>query len=174
MRRALRRTAVTRRSGQAGQPARPGPRRGFTLVEVLLVSAVVSIVARIAVPNVNHLVTRARAAEVMGDISVVRTAAYSYLAEHHQWPPDAEPGVVPEGLRSYLGEGVTFEKDGYTLDWENWRLPDGLPSRPDVRFLTGVSVIPERQSLADALLGLLGPSGWFVVGEDYVFLLEPE
>ena len=46
-------------------------RSGFTLVEVV---AVVSILARIALPNVQEALIRARAAAAMGDVEVVRTA----------------------------------------------------------------------------------------------------
>ena len=154
----------------------PGRRRsGFTLVEVLLVTAVLGIVARIAIPNVDHLLTRARAAEVLAEVSAVRLAAYEAVADGYAWPPDTPAGQVPEALRPFLPDGFDFAGDGYTLDWESWSLPAGLPGRPGVRRLTGVTVQTDDRGLADALRGLVGDGPWFVLGGSaYTFLIEPD
>jgi type II secretory pathway pseudopilin PulG len=149
-------------------------RAGFTLVEALLVLVTLSIVVRIAVPNLQWLLRRARATEILGEVSRVETAAAQYMAERFRWPPDAPAGEIPPGLGSFLGEGYTFEHEGYTLDWESWELPDGLPSDPDVRALVAVTVVPATPSLEDALRGLVsGSPGWFVVGDSYTFVVEP-
>ena len=53
-------------------------RGGFTLVEMVVVVAVVSILARIALPSFEEAIIRARAAAAMGDVEVVQTAAANY------------------------------------------------------------------------------------------------
>lgn len=149
-------------------------RAGFTLVEILLVVAVVSIVVRIAIPNVQHVMTQARAVEVLAQISSVRTAAHEHLAEHNTWPDDAPPGSLPDELRPYLGASFTFQGEGYTLDWESWELPSGLPTDPDADHLAGVTVTAESQDLIDALRGLTGKGPWFALGDSYTFLISPD
>lgn len=149
------------------------PCAGFTLVEVLLVLVILSIVVRIAVPNVRWVLQRARASEVLAEVSRVQMAAAQHMAERFRWPPDAPAGEVPPDLEPFLGEGYTFEREGYTLDWESWDLPDGLPGDPGVRALAAVTVVPATASLEDALRGLVsGSPGWFVVGDSYTFVVE--
>lgn len=142
------------------------------MVEVLIVSAVVSIVTRIAIPNVNHVRTRARAAEIYGDLRAVEMAAHELEVDYQDWPEDAEPGVVPPELAKYLGQGFSFVKEGYRLDWENWYLPGGLPGSPETTRLVGVSVVPESEALADALRPRLQGSAWFVVGNDFTYVIQ--
>ena len=115
-------------------------RGGFTLTEVIVVAAVVSILARIALPNVQEAITRARAAAALGDVQVVRTAAANYYARTNQWPGETPAGVVPSELVDELPEGFTFERELYQLDWEHWLLPDGLPHGSGPSLLLGVSI----------------------------------
>lgn len=161
------------RTSRPGSVAAVG-RDGFTLVEILLVVAVVSIVIRIAVPNVQHVLTQARAVEVLAQVSSVRSAAHEHLAEHHTLPDDAPPGSLPDELRPYLGPSFTFQGEGYTLDWESWTLPSGLPGDPDVNQLAGVTVTADDENLIDALRGLTGKGAWFALGDSYTFLISPD
>ena len=95
-------------------------RRGFTLVEMTVVALIISILAALAVPNIKMALLKARAVEVASDLDVMRVAVLSYLAENNQWPPDAPVGVVPTGLDVYLPAGFEFEKERYTLNYDNW------------------------------------------------------
>lgn len=146
-------------------------RAGFTLVEVVLVTAVVSLVARVAAPSVDAAMDGARASQALGDVAVVRQAAYDYLAQHHRWPAEAPPGEVPAGLETYL-EGFDFQRDGYVLDWEVWNLPDGLPSDPGTTSLAAVSVHPGDADLANALLATVrARPRWFALQGIYTFFV---
>ena len=146
--------------------------RGFTLVEVLTVMLIVSIVTRIAIPRVQEVRVRALAAQALGDFRVIEHAAQEYSADNHQPPPDADTGVVPEGLESYL-EGFTFNKPAYQLDWENWVLPGGLPKHPETRVLLGVSINIDNPVLGNAIVRLVGINrAHYTLGNKYTFILE--
>lgn len=149
----------------------PGSRRGFTLVEAMTAVLITSTLARIAVPNFQEMKTKARAAEIVGVFRQIEIAAMNHSADNHDWPDDTWPGEVPPELASDL-EGVSFERDDYELDWENWRLPDGLPRHPEIRVLLGVSVRTTDPALADAVVELVGESrGHFTLGDSYTFVL---
>lgn len=152
--------------------ARTGDRRGFTMVEVLVVVVVASIVTRIAVPNVQEALLRARATEALADLRVVEVAAREYNADTGSWPAEAAPGEVPPELAPYLPDGFAFEFPDYQLDWELWALPEGLPSDPSARELVAVSLVTERTDLGLAVAQLLGPNGWYTLGNHYTRLVD--
>ena len=145
---------------------------GFTLVEMVVVAAVVSILARIALPNLQESVIRARAAAALGDVEVVRTAAANYHARSNLWPVEAAPGVVPPELVADLPAGFSFKRDQYQLDWELWSLPDGIPPHSGPKTLVGVSIITDDDLLGNAVAGLIGTNGWYSMGHSYTFLVE--
>lgn len=159
------------------EPRRPrsldGERHGFTLVEVLTVAVVMGTLVRIAIPNFHEIVLKARAAEVLGDFDVVRVAVENYHADHLQWPEDTYTGQIPDGLAEYLPEGFSFFGAGYSLDWENWVLPGGLPQAPNVQAILGISVVTGDRELGQAMVDLLGGAmAHYTLGESYTFVVE--
>lgn len=143
------------RTSSAGESSR-GPRRGFSLLEMMIVIVILGTLARIALPHYEVVRRKAEAADVIGNFDVVRVAAFSYNADYHSWPGDTEAGQVPPELVSYLPDGYSFEFRGYTLDWEYWVLPDGLPGHPDIKVLVGVSMVTDNKDLGNEVLNLLG------------------
>jgi hypothetical protein len=126
-----------------------------------------------AMPSFHDVLVRARAAEVIGAFEVVRVAVLSYHADHHQWPPDGHTGQVPPGLAAYLPENFSFEGAGYSLDWENWVLPGGLPQDPAARGILAVSVVTEDRELGLALGSILGGGmAHYALGDAYTFVIE--
>ena len=156
-----------------GVPNRPDRRRGgFTLVELLVVAAIVGILAGLAIPNMRTILLRARATELAGDMEVVRVATQSYNGSHHQWPAETGAGTVPPELVDFLPENYSFNRDGYDLDYENWSLPGGLPGDPDTHTLIGVSVVVTDEQLGNALVELLGRSIVFTVGNVHTVVID--
>ena len=148
-------------------------RVGFTLVEVLTALMVMSVVARLGVPRYQEVWVRAEAARAAGDFHLVRQAAMEYLAENHQWPRDFGTGQVPPGLEDYLPEGYSFNRGFYRLDWENWPLPQGLPSEPEVRGILGLTIVTQDRRLGQALDELLGSTGpGFSLAGHHTFVLD--
>jgi len=135
-------------------------RGGFTLVELILVVVIISVLAAIAIPNYRVVVTRARAADLLGRIDVVEVAVQSYLADNNAWPDDGTDGQAPDALAEYLPDDFLFNGEDFQLKWENGG------------GLKGVAVVTDNEELGNALLDVAGPGRWFVSGNRYVFILE--
>lgn len=63
-------------------------RKAFTLIELLIVVAIIGILAAIAVPNFLNAQVRAGVARVKADFRSINTAMQSYLMDNNAYPPD--------------------------------------------------------------------------------------
>lgn len=61
-------------------------RQAFTLIELLIVVAIIGILAAIAVPNFLNAQTRAKVARVKADFKALSIAIESYHIDHNQYP----------------------------------------------------------------------------------------
>ena len=140
----------------------------------MTVMLIVSIVTRIAIPQMQDVLTRARATEIRAAFAVVEDAATRVSVQNNPWPEDSDAGVVPPELLASLPPGFSFERDRYQLDWENWVLPQGMPGDSTVRRLIGISVTTSDRSLGLALMGLIPLNAKFTFGETYTFIFATQ
>ncbi len=137
-------------------------RKGLSLIELITVMVVISIVAAIATPMLRDVIVRARAADAISDMQLVRLAAYNYQTDEQAWPSEATSGVVPSGLEAYLPEGFDLVTNNYTLDFENW---GGSP------FMVGVTLITPDTTFGRTALGMLASPKWNA-GDKYTWVIE--
>ncbi len=77
-------------------------KRGFTLLEVLIVVSIIIIIAGIALPRMLGLSDQARVSRVGGDLRVLQTAVESYIINTNKVPPagsnleTADPVIVSD------------------------------------------------------------------------------
>lgn len=83
-------------------------RRGFSLVEVVLVSVLLGILAGISVPSLGRAVDRAAAAKVVSDARTLSLAVRQYLEAGNTLPAGNDWGEPPTGLGNFLQENMTF------------------------------------------------------------------
>lgn len=72
--------------------------RAFTLIELLIVVAIIAILAAIAVPNFLEAQTRSKVSRTRADMRTAVTALESYRVDHNNYPPfglDPQPFSLP-------------------------------------------------------------------------------
>ncbi len=67
-------------------------KRAFTLIELLIVVAIIAILAAIAVPNMLEAQTRAKVSRAMADMQAIGTAIEAYYVDNNACPTMLEPG----------------------------------------------------------------------------------
>lgn len=89
---------------------------GFTLVELMVVVAVIAILAAIAMPQFLSAADRARNAKETTDIQIIKNATQLYMIDKNVDTPPTVENLYKEG---YLTEHVKTAKDKeYTITYE--------------------------------------------------------
>jgi len=150
-----------------------GAEGGFTLVEVLVVVAILGILVNIAVPRYMEARQRAIAATVVGDYHLLHQAVYEYYGDHGEFPRNRGRGREPLELRPYLGQKIRWQQGDLAYQWENWVRKDGTPKRRKTGVLYGFSVFTDDESLMSAIEKVYtGPTTR--IGKNRItFVIEP-
>ena len=109
--------------------------KAFTLIELLIVVAIIAILAAIAVPNFLEAQTRSKISRVLADQKTIATALESYYVDWNTYPIDGNNIYYPEGwiaLTSPVAYITTFFADPFHDTKGNvYDIGTGNPEDPD-------------------------------------------
>lgn len=91
-------------------------RRGFTLIEVLIVITVLAILALIIIPRMASASRRGREASLRADLKQMRDAIERFEANTAGWPPALTDIMVADGTSISAdvdGRGMSVDRNGY-------------------------------------------------------------
>lgn len=79
-------------------------RNAFTLIELLIVVAIIGILAAIAVPNFMNAQVRAKVARAQSEMRSLQTALESFFVDNNGYPPmNSDPILMRRQYRDYGG-----------------------------------------------------------------------
>ena len=116
-------------------------KNGFTLVEMLIVVALVGILATLALPSYKYATTKAREAVLMEDLFTFRDLIDQFYADQGRYPSSLEELVTTGYLRMIPVDPITEQRDWVEILEE---ISDELDVEPGIYDVQSAS---EKQAL---------------------------
>ncbi len=92
--------------------------RAFTLIELLIVVAILSILAVVAVPNFQHATRRTNHARCLSNLRTLGTALQMYRVDYNTFPPaDGVAGDEPSRNDTDVGNGPAANGSWDAVPW---------------------------------------------------------
>jgi len=121
---------------------------GFSLVELMIVVAIMAILAAIAIPSFMRFSMRAKTAEATANLAAIRTSEESYRAENDEYMP---AGPTPAVL---TGPGASTPRAWTGVAGDGW---DDIGFEPDGNVRYSYLVAPGTGGVLSATGGINGP-----------------
>jgi general secretion pathway protein G len=115
-------TAASERAISVGSPLSPHPSplgrgAGFTLIELIIVVAIIGILAAIAVPAMRTAPQRARESALKEDLFTIRSCIDQFHADRGRYPASLEELVSFGYLRSMPFDPITRSSDTWVAEY---------------------------------------------------------
>lgn len=111
-------------------------RTAFTLIELLIVVAIIAVLAAIAIPSLNNAQVRAKVARAQTDLRSLATALETYYLDHNDYPCDE---TTSSTYYKYLVNPVLFPLTTPTVYVADITMPDPFLKIPQIEAQAGHS-----------------------------------
>ena len=125
----------------------PRYRTAFTLIEILIVVAILGILAAVTLPSIQGHITKAKEATAKDNLRTLRQAIERYANDHDGIPP------------GYPNDDVTKNPDGFALFQQLSQNGIYLSDRPENPF-NGLNNVIVLRNDDDFLDNVTGEFGW--------------
>jgi type IV pilus assembly protein PilA len=85
--------------------------QGFTLIELMIVIAIVGILSAVALPAYQNYTVRAKLSEVFAHAGAYKTGITEYYQSTGTTPPDGNAVAIPTNMNGVIGAGVAYATD---------------------------------------------------------------
>lgn len=148
----------------------------FTLIELLIVVAIIAILAAIAVPNFLEAQTRAKVSRTKADMRSLATTLESYHVDNNQYPPAISIPAVPNGTIlearwKYVTTPISYISSVPTDPFGDQDVDNSITAPPwkyrTYDFVVKVDVpAPNNDAFFDFLNSTYGYTGlWYVASQ---------
>ncbi|MEL4203058.1 pilin [Plesiomonas shigelloides] len=91
--------------------------KGFTLIELMIVVAVIGVLAAIAIPQYQNYVAKAELGSALSTVSAMKTNVEDYIATHGAFPNGTADDQKPEDLGGPTPENGTLGFTGTKINF---------------------------------------------------------
>ncbi|WP_221028958.1 type II secretion system protein [Actomonas aquatica] len=145
--------------------------RAFTLVEIMIAVVIIGLLAAVALPAFTRVTQKTEHTTLVNDLRTFSSAFEQYSLENGLWPADANAGVIPPGMASYLKSDAWTLTAAGNIQWD-WEV--ATPMFNAAIVLSNCSYADDRLRQLDAMLddGDLTTGIFFKDGGTPVYVLE--